>query len=125
MFCGCTTASSPAWDLPTGLKRAACQPPVWPPSPAAPAPQESQALQTKQRELQAALSAARRDANLAAGQQERISALEAEVAQAQASAAAAQQQLDLAASRTGVLEKAYSQAQQVGGSCVAWVCIHG
>ncbi len=88
--------------------------------------QESQALQTKQRELQAALAAAQRDVTLAAGQQERITALEAEVAQAQAAATEAQQQLELAASRSGVLEKAYAAAQQVGpGLRETWWCCRG
>lgn len=78
----------------------------------------------KQRELQAALSSAQRDVNLAAGQQERIAALEAEVAQAHASAAAAHQELALAASRTGVLEKAYAATQQVGGLRESNACGH-
>jgi len=88
--------------------------------------QENQALQAKQRELQAALAAAQRDVTLAAGQQERITALEAEVAQAQAAAAEAQQQLELVASRSGVLEKAYAAAQQVGpGLKETWWCYRG
>lgn len=90
--------------------------PIWchvppPLSPLPPShPQESASLHLKQRELQSALSAAQRDARAAAGQQERISALEAEVAQAHASAMAAHEQLALAASRSGVLEKAYAAA---------------
>lgn len=81
-----------------------------------PTPQESSALQTKQRQLQSALASAQKDIRAAAGQQMRISALEAEVAQAQASAAAAHEQLALAASRSGVLEKAYTAAVEVS-SC--------
>ena len=75
--------------------------------------QESQALQTKQRQLQAALASAQKEGRAAAGQQERIAALEAEVTQAQASAAAAHEQLALAQSRGGVLEKAFAAASQV------------
>ena len=82
-------------------------------------------LQSKQRELQAALAAAQKEGRAAAGQQERITVLQAEVAQAQASAAAAHEQLALMQSRSEVLEKAYAAASQVGKgrspSCVVKV----
>jgi len=86
-------------------------------TPAALAPlcplQESQALQTKQRALQAALASSQKEAREAAGLQERLSGLAAELEASQKEAAAASEQLTFAHSRTAVLEKAYAAAVEV------------
>ncbi len=75
--------------------------------------QESQALQTKQRALQAALASSQKEARVAAGLQERLSGLAAELEASQKEAAAASEQLTFAHSRTAVLEKAYAAAVEV------------
>lgn len=62
------------------------------------------------------MAALQKEARAAAGLQERVSALQADLQAAQAEVAAAREQAALAASRSGVLEKAYAAAQEVGGA---------
>ena len=82
-------------------------------------PQDSHALQTKQRQLQAALAQAQKEARAAAGQSDRLAALQAELQQAQEAADSAIQQVSLAQSRTMVVEKAYAAAMEVRGGAPA------
>ena len=104
---------------------AAAEPPSLPPRLATPAPlpptssarpQESQALAAKQRQLRADLAAAEMAARALEGQQERIYSLTAELTQARQALTFAQQQHELAASRSGVLEKAHATAVEVSAA---------
>lgn len=78
--------------------------------------QEAQALQGKQRHLQATLFESEKKAQAAMAQQAKIDDLAAELEEVQQQQAAAAEEQELAQSRAAVVEKAYAAAIEVGGS---------